>query len=66
MALVEESESVKMVKGLEAGVDITEKVLRVARRHVTELLDPEVREGGRDGLHHHLGPQHLRLQAGGR
>ena len=66
MALVEESESVKMVKGLKAGVDITEKVLRVARRHVTELLDPEVREGGGDGLHHHLGPQHLRLQAAGR
>ena len=66
MALVEESESVKMVKGLKAGVDITEKVLRVARRHVTELVDPEVREGGRDGLHHHLGPQHLRLQAAGR
>ena len=66
MALVEESESVKMVKGLEAGIDITEKVLRVARRHVTELLDPEVREGGRDGLHHHLGPQHLCLQAAGR
>ena len=66
MALVEESESVKMVKRLKAGIDITEKVLRVARRHVTELLDPEVREGGRDGLHHHLGPQHLRLQAAGR
>jgi len=66
MALVEESESVKMVKGLKARVDITEKVLRVARRHVTELLDPEVREGGGDGLHHHLGPQHLRLQAAGR
>ena len=67
MALVEESESVKMVKRLKAGIDITEKVLRVARRHVTELLDPEVREGGGDGLEHHLGPQHrLRLQAGRR
>ena len=66
MALVEESESVKMVKGLKAGINITEKVLRVAGRHVTELVDPEVREGGRDGLHHHLGPQHLCLQAAGR
>ena len=66
MALVEESESVKMVKGLKAGINITEKVLRVAGRHVTELVDPEVREGGRDGLHHHLGPKHLRLQVAGR
>ena len=63
MPFVEEGKRIKMVERLEAGVDITEKVLGVARRHVAELVDPEVREGGRDWLHH-LRTDHLRLQTG--
>ena len=52
MPLVKEGKRVEMVERLKARIDITEKVLGVARRHVAELVDPEVGEGGRDRLHH--------------
>ena len=63
MPLVEEGKRVKMVERLEARIDITEKVLGVARRHVAELVNPEVGKCGRDRLHHLCG-DHLCLQTG--
>ena len=63
MSLVEEGKRVKMVERLEARIDITEKVLGVARRHVAELVDTEVGKGGRDRLHN-LCTDHLRLKTG--
>ena len=63
MPLVEEGKRVKMVKRLETRIDITEMVLRVARRHVAELVDSEVWDPTweRDRFHH---LRHLRLQTG--
>jgi len=63
MPLVEEGKRVEMVKRLETGIDITEKVLGVARRHVAELVDSEVWDPTweRDRFHH---LRHLGLQTG--